>query len=40
MWDPHLTPVREPVPEADRKIVFDKFHAKHLGDGVDRVRRG
>jgi transposase len=28
------------VPEADRKIVFDKFHvAKHLGDAVDRVRR-
>jgi hypothetical protein len=25
------------VPEAEGKIVFDKFHvAKHLGDAVDR----
>jgi transposase len=40
MWDPYLTSVREHVPEADRKIVFDKFHvAKHLGDAVDKVRR-
>jgi transposase len=40
MWDPYITSVREHVPEADRKIVFDKFHiAKHLGDAVDRVRR-
>jgi transposase len=40
MWDPYLTSVREHVPEADGKIVFDKFHvAKHLGDAVDKVRR-
>ncbi|HBY62187.1 MAG TPA: ISL3 family transposase, partial [Solibacterales bacterium] len=40
MWDPYIASVREHLPEADRKIVFDKFHvAKHLGDAVDKVRR-
>lgn len=41
MWDPYLASVREHVPEAENKVVFDKFHiAKHLGEAVDRVRRG
>jgi len=32
--------LREHVPGADGKIVYDKLHiAKHLGDAVDRVRR-
>ena len=40
MWEPYIASVREHVPEADGKIVFDKFHvAKHLGEAVDRVRR-
>ena len=40
MWDPYVASVREHLPEADDKIVFDKFHvAKHLGDAVDQVRR-
>jgi len=40
MWAPYIAATREKVPEADAKIVFDKFHiAKHLGDAVDRVRR-
>ncbi len=40
MWAPYIASTREHVPEADRKIVFDKFHvAKHLGDAVDQVRR-
>jgi len=40
MWDPYLNSVREHVPEADQKIVFDKFHvAQHLSQGVDQVRR-
>ena len=40
MWDPYIASVREHVPEADGKIVFDKFHvAQHLGEAVDRVRR-
>ena len=35
-----LASVREHLPAADGKIVFDKFHiAKHLGEAVDRVRR-
>ncbi len=39
-WSPYIASTREHVPDADRKIVFDKFHvAKHLGDAVDRVRR-
>lgn len=40
MWDPSVASVREHVPEAEGKIVFDRFHvAKHLGDAVDQVRR-
>lgn len=40
MWDPYLASIRAHLPEADAKIVFDKFHiAKHLGDAVDQVRR-
>lgn len=40
MWDPYINSVRAHVPEADRKIVFGKFHiAKHLGEAVDRLRR-
>jgi transposase len=40
MWDPYEQSVRQHVPDADEKIVYDKFHvAKHLGDAVDRVRR-
>lgn len=40
MWDPYVASVREHVPEAGGKIVYDKFHiAKHLGEAVDRVRR-
>ena len=40
MWDPYVNSARAHVTEADRKIVFDKFHvAQHLGDAVDRVRR-
>jgi transposase len=40
MWDPYVASVRAHVPEADGKIVFDKFHvAQHLGHAVDLVRR-
>jgi transposase len=41
MWDAYVDSVRDHRREADKKIVFDKFHiAQHLGDAVDRVRRG
>jgi transposase len=37
MWDPYVASVRAHLPEADGKIVFDKFHvAQHLGDAVDK----
>ena len=40
MWKAYINSTRKYVPDADRKIAFDKFHvAKHLGDAVDRVRR-
>ena len=40
MWEAYEQSVREHVPQAQDKIVFDKFHvAKHLGEGVDKVRR-
>ena len=40
MWEPYLNSVRAHLPDADRKIVFDKFHiAKHLSEAVDKVRR-
>lgn len=40
MWDPYIKSTREHLPEADERIVFDKFHvAQHLGKAVDMVRR-
>lgn len=40
MWDPYVNSTRRHVPDAGRKIVFDKFHiAKHLSEAVDLVRR-
>src|SRR5256712_4788241 len=40
MWEPYVQATRAQVPGADQKIVFDRFHcAKHLNEGVDRVRR-
>jgi transposase len=40
MWEPYVQATRAQVPEAATKIVFDRFHcAKHLNEGVDRVRR-
>jgi len=40
MWSPYVAATREKVPGADQKIAFDRFHvARHLLDGVDRVRR-
>jgi transposase len=40
MWAPYVQATRARIPDAERKIVFDRFHcAKHLNEGVDRVRR-
>jgi len=40
MWEAYENSVREHLPGAQEKIVFDKFHiAKHLNEAVDRVRK-
>ena len=40
MWDPYVNSVSNNLPDADQKIVFDKYHvASHLGNAVDLVRR-
>jgi transposase len=40
MWEAYENSVRQHVPDAAEKIVYDKFHvAKHLGEAVDQVRR-
>jgi transposase len=40
MWEPYISATTEWIPDAERKIAFDKFHvAKHFGDAVDQVRR-
>lgn len=40
MWEPYRKTVREHVPDADEKIVFDKFHVlQHVSDAVDQVRK-
>ena len=40
MWKAYIGATLSCVPEAKRKIAFDKFHVAHnLGDAVDRVRR-
>ena len=40
MWDPYVASAHEHLPEADQKIVYDKYHiAAHLSKAVDQVRR-
>jgi transposase len=40
MWEPYQKLVRAYVPDAHRKIVFDKFHiAKHVTEALDAVRK-
>ena len=40
MWEPYRKTVRAHVPDADAKIVFDKFHIlQHVGTAVDAVRK-
>lgn len=41
MWAPYIRATRAFVPDAQRKIAFDRFHvAQHLSFAVDQVRRG
>ncbi len=40
MWDPYVAATQACVPEADDKIVFDKFHVlRTVNEAVDKVRR-
>lgn len=40
MHQPYIQSTLSHLPDAERKIAFDKFHvARQLGDGLDRVRR-
>lgn len=40
MWEPYIRATLAAVPDADSKIVIDRYHVAHLlGDGVERVRR-
>ena len=40
MWDPYIAATRAYVPDADKKIVFDRFHVmRHVLDAVDKVRK-
>ena len=40
MWDAYITATRDNVPEAEEKIVFDRFHVmKKANEAVNAVRR-
>ena len=40
MWPAYINACRAHVPQADEKMVFDRFHImQHVGNGVDRVRK-
>jgi len=40
IWDPFLASIREHVPEAEEKIVFDRYHLMvHMIKAVDEVRK-
>lgn len=40
MWDPYIAATKAYVPNAEKKIVFDRFHVmKHVVDAVDKTRK-
>jgi transposase len=40
MWDPYIAATKAYIPEAEKKIVFDRFHVmKHVLEAVDKVRK-
>ncbi len=40
MWDPYIAATKAYVPDADKKIVFDRYHAMtQVTKAVDKVRR-
>jgi transposase len=39
MWDPYIAATKNFVPDAERKIVFDRFHViRYVTDALDKVR--
>jgi len=40
MWDPYLASNRKHVPDAEKKVVFDRYYLMtHMGKAVDEVRK-
>lgn len=40
MWDPYIAATKAYVPQAEKKIVFDRYHVtKYVVDAVDTVRK-
>jgi transposase len=40
MWDPYIAATKAHVPDAEKKIVFDRYHAtRYITQAVDKVRR-
>ena len=40
MWDPYIAATKAYIPEAERKIVFDRYHVMRLVvEAVDKVRK-
>lgn len=40
MWDPYIAATKKYIAEAEKKIVFDKFHVmRQVVEGVDKVRK-
>jgi transposase len=40
MWEPYVSSVRAHLPDAETKMVFDRFHVMvHMGTAVDTVRK-
>lgn len=40
MWDPYISATKKYIPEAEGKIVFDRFHAtKYVNNAVDTIRK-
>jgi transposase len=40
MWDPYIAATKAYIPDADKKIVFDRYHVMRLVvDAVDKVRK-
>jgi len=40
MWEPYIAATKEHVPQAEEKIVFDRFHViRYVTEAVDKIRR-